>query len=64
MFRRDPVFSPLWAKELNYNNAVLETGTKQHEAIRFYQREGYVIIENYGRYIGLDRIICKKRSLT
>jgi GNAT superfamily N-acetyltransferase len=52
-----------WAKELGYSRTVLETGTKQHEAIRFYQREGYVITENYGQYIGMETSICMKKQL-
>jgi putative acetyltransferase len=52
-----------WAKELGYTDAVLETGTKQHEAIRFYQREGYTIMENYGQYIGMETSICMKKTL-
>jgi putative acetyltransferase len=53
-----------WAKELGYDDAVLETGTRQHEAIRFYQREGYGIIENYGQYIGMETSMCMKKKLS
>jgi putative acetyltransferase len=52
-----------WARELNYSCAVLETGNRQHEAIRFYQREGYVLTENYGQYIGMETSICMKKKL-
>jgi putative acetyltransferase len=52
-----------WAKELKYTHAVLETGTKQHEAIRFYHREGYTNTENYGQYIGMETSICMKKEL-
>ena len=52
-----------WARELNYSNTVLETGTRQHEAIRFYQREGFTIIDNYGPYIGMETSICMKKQL-
>lgn len=52
-----------WAKELGYTSAVLETGTNQPEAIRFYQREGFVPTDNYGQYIGMETSICMKRSL-
>lgn len=52
-----------WAKELNFTNAVLETGTKQHEAIRFYQKKGYTITDNYGQYIGLDTSICMRQLI-
>jgi putative acetyltransferase len=52
-----------WAKELAYKNTVLETGTKNYEALRFYQREGYTITENYGQYIGMETSICMKKQL-
>ena len=52
-----------WARELGYENAVLETGNKQFEAISFYKREGYVVTENYGQYIRLTSSICMKKKL-
>jgi putative acetyltransferase len=52
-----------WAKELSYKIAVLETGTKQHEAIALYQKQGYTITENYGQYIGMETSICMKKQL-
>lgn len=52
-----------WARELGYENAVLETGLKQPEAIGFYKREGYVLTENYGQYIGMASSICMKKKL-
>jgi putative acetyltransferase len=52
-----------WARELGYLEMVLETGTQQHEATRFYQREGYAIIENYGQYIGMETSICMRKNI-
>ena len=52
-----------WAREMHYTKAVLETGTKQHEAIRFYQREGFTIIPNYGQYIGMETSMCMEKQL-
>ncbi|MCE3281283.1 MAG: family N-acetyltransferase [Chitinophagaceae bacterium] len=52
-----------WARELGYRKAVLETGTLQHEAIRFYQREGFSVTENYGQYIGMETSICMNKKL-
>jgi GNAT superfamily N-acetyltransferase len=51
-----------WAKELGYGKAVLETGILQHEAIRFYQREGFSITGNYGQYIGMETSICMNKK--
>jgi putative acetyltransferase len=42
---------------------VLETGTLQPEAIRFYQREGYDRIENFGPYSGAPQSVCFARDL-
>lgn len=52
-----------WAIEEKYSKAVLETGVKLKEAIRLYQRMGYLIIENYAQYIGVEDSICMKKIL-
>jgi GNAT superfamily N-acetyltransferase len=52
-----------WAAELHYNNCVLETGKKQPEAIRLYQKSSYNIIPNYGQYEGIENSVCMKKSI-
>jgi putative acetyltransferase len=52
-----------WAAELNYEFAVLETGKKQPEAVRLYEKSGYELIPNYGQYEGLENSVCMKKSL-
>ena len=52
-----------WAAELDFDFAVLETGKKQPEAIRLYEKSGYALIPNYGQYIGLENSVCMKKSL-
>lgn len=52
-----------WATELNFKFAVLETGKKQPEAIRLYQKSGYEPIPNYGQYIGMENSVCMKKKL-
>ncbi|MEU8634565.1 GNAT family N-acetyltransferase [Amycolatopsis sp. NPDC048633] len=42
---------------------LLETGTGQPDAIRFYQREGYEPIEAYGPYVGEPVSRCFARDL-
>ena len=54
----------LWAVELGFNEAVLETGKKQPEAIRLYEKSGYKHIPNYGQYQGVENSVCMKKSLT
>ncbi|MFB9053363.1 GNAT family N-acetyltransferase [Formosa undariae] len=39
-----------WTSELAYTSCVLETGLKQPEAIRLYEKNGYNLIPNYGQY--------------
>lgn len=46
-----------WAVEAGYSRAVLETGIQQPEAVRFYQKSGYVQNENYGQYVGMDNSV-------
>jgi putative acetyltransferase len=53
----------LWSKELGFKNTVLETGKKQPEAIRLYQKNGYSLIANYGQYIGMDNSVCMKKEI-
>ncbi len=52
-----------WAIELNYNSTVLETGKRQVEAVKFYQKSGYSVIPNYGQYIGIENSVCMQKLL-
>ena len=52
-----------WAKELFYRTAVLETGTKQPEAINLYEKHGFVKIEPFGPYINIPNSICMGKNL-
>lgn len=52
-----------WAQELDFKSTVLETGKKQPEAIRLYQKSGYQVIPNYGQYAGMENSVCMKKSL-
>jgi len=52
-----------WAAELGYTRTVLETGTKQTEAIAMYQKLGYTIMPNYGQYINMPYSICMKKKI-
>ncbi len=48
----------IWAAELSYEKCVLETGKKQPEAIRLYEKNGYQLIANYGQYVGVENSVC------
>lgn len=53
-----------WARESGYMSTVLETGKKQPEAIRLYQKAGYQIIPNFGQYINVENSVCMEKHLT
>jgi putative acetyltransferase len=52
-----------WAKGSGYTTAVLETGQKQPEAIRLYQKAGYHIIPNFGPYVNVENSVCMEKQL-
>ena len=52
-----------WAAELSYTKCVLETGKRQPEAIKLYEKNGYKRIPNYGQYIGIDNSVCFEKAL-
>ena len=52
-----------WAAELSCTKCVLETGKKQPEAIRMYERNGYKRIPNYGQYVGVENSICFEKNI-
>jgi GNAT superfamily N-acetyltransferase len=53
-----------WAKELGFESAVLETGTQQIEAVKFYRKNGYNVIPNYGQYENVLNSLCFKKVLS
>ncbi len=53
-----------WAKELEFEACILETGDRQHEAIELYHKKlGYEIIPNYEPYVGMEHSICMRKVL-
>lgn len=52
-----------WTRELQHRGCVLETGLKQPEAIRLYQKSGYQRIPNYGQYVGIENSVCLQKDL-
>ena len=52
-----------WAKELGFQKCVLETGLRQPEAIRLYEKNGYAKIPNYGQYIGIENSVCFEKKI-
>jgi GNAT superfamily N-acetyltransferase len=52
-----------WAAALNYKVCILETGKKQPEAIRLYERSGYTLIPNYGQYANVENSVCMRKEM-
>ncbi len=52
-----------WAADSGFSEAILETGKKQPEAIRLYQKSGYAVIPNYGQYQGVENSVCMSKRL-
>jgi len=52
-----------WAAELGYKKCILETGKRQPEAIRLYEKSGYKIIPNYGEYLNIENSVCFEKEL-
>ncbi len=52
-----------WATALNYKKCLLETGKKQPEAIALYNKNGYVIVPNFGQYENVENSVCFEKIL-
>jgi len=53
----------VWAKEMKYGKCILETGKKQPEAIRLYEKNGYKQIPNYDQYVGMENSVCFEKII-
>ena len=53
----------LLVKESGFSALVLETGTRQIEAVSFYKNCEYSIIPNYGQYKDMENSLCFKKIL-
>ena len=52
------------ARKLGATRLVLETGVHQHEAIRLYERAGFLAVECWGEYSGVPTSICYERPIS
>lgn len=53
-----------WTTELGYTICILETGMKQPEAIRLYEKNNYRLIPNYGQYADVESSVCYQKELS
>ena len=51
------------AREQGVERLVLETGDRLARAQRFYEREGFTRIENFGPYAGVESSVCFAKVL-
>jgi len=52
-----------WAHSLGFKYTVLETGSRQVEALGLYNKAGYTSIPKYGPYVNLPDSICLRKEL-
>lgn len=52
-----------WAKELNFDCCILETGVNQHAAVHLYRKNNYQVMNNFGQYANVEQSICFKKRL-
>jgi len=52
-----------WALELGNTICMLETGVKQPEAIRLYEKNGYRKIPNFGQYAEVVNSVCFEKII-
>lgn len=48
---------------VGFKQAVLETGSEMNQAIRFYEKQGYKIVPNFGEFVGDDLCTCLAKDL-
>lgn len=53
-----------WARDLKMSQIILETGKRQPEAIRLYEKSGYLRIANFEPYVGVENSVCFEKRLT
>ena len=53
----------VWARELGNKICILETGIRQPEAIRLYEKNGYESIPNFPPYVGVADSVCFCKDL-
>ncbi len=51
------------ARRLGANRLVLETGTRQPEALGLYERAGFSAISPFGEYVGSPLSVCMAKDL-
>ncbi|MET4703729.1 GNAT family N-acetyltransferase [Frigoribacterium sp. UYMn621] len=53
----------LFGRERGWSRLLLETGDRQPDAVRFYEREGFTRIPNFAYYADSEHSLCYEKSL-
>jgi GNAT superfamily N-acetyltransferase len=53
-----------WAMESGFHFAILETSVHFKTAQTLYSNAGYIVIDNYDQYAGLEESVCMKKDLS
>lgn len=51
------------ARMFSYRHVVLETRRVNEVAVRFYLKHGYIVVPNYGKYVGKSEAVCFGKDL-
>ena len=52
-----------WAQEQGNAAYMLETGKRQPEAIRLYEKSGYALTPSYGQYLDVENSVCMRKEV-
>ncbi|MEP5340016.1 MAG: GNAT family N-acetyltransferase [Algibacter sp.] len=52
-----------WSSELNFKTCILETLKEKPYTIKFYEKNNYKVIPNFGEYIKAENSICFEKKL-
>ena len=53
----------IWSSELGYSKCILETGKRQPDAVRLYEKNNYKRIPNYDPYKNVENSVCFEKEL-
>ncbi|HPJ01935.1 MAG TPA: GNAT family N-acetyltransferase [Candidatus Limiplasma sp.] len=51
------------ARALGYTRLILETRKVNEKAVAFYQKLGYTVCPNFGKYVGRDEAVCLSKKI-
>ena len=52
-----------WSHEMNFERCILETLKKKPYAIKFFEKNNYKMIPNFGDYVNAENSICFEKNI-